>query len=63
MDLTIGSLNFRVGSRGSSRLSGSTLSGLSVHVAASPRSSSSIGSSSKVNHPIVDNETIHDASS
>jgi hypothetical protein len=50
MDLTIGSLNFRVGSLGSIRLSDPINSGPSVgKTASTARSESSVGSSSEVN--------------
>jgi hypothetical protein len=52
MDLMIGSLNFRVGSLGSTRLSDPINSGPSVGKATSTaRSESSVGSSSEVNSP------------
>jgi hypothetical protein len=53
MDLTIRSLNFRIGSLGSIRLSDSTKSDLSVrNTAAITMSESSVGSSSEVNSPV-----------
>jgi hypothetical protein len=53
MDLTIGSLNFRVGSLGSVRLSDSTeLDPLARKTATIAMSESSVGSSSKVNSPV-----------
>jgi hypothetical protein len=52
MDLTIGSLNFRVGSLGSIRLSDPINSGPSAEKTTSvARSESSVGSSSEVNLP------------
>jgi hypothetical protein len=52
MDLTIGSLNFRVGSLGSIRLSDSTKSNPSASKAMTiAMSESSVGSSSEVNSP------------
>jgi hypothetical protein len=54
IDLTIGSLNYRVGSPGSVRLSDPINSGPSAGKRASTtRSESSVGSSSKVNSPPV----------
>jgi hypothetical protein len=53
MDLTFGSLNFRVGSLGSIRLSNPTKSGPSVEKTVSAvMSDSSVGSSSEVNSPV-----------
>jgi hypothetical protein len=53
MDLTIGSLNFHVGSLGTTRLSDPTKSGPSAEKTASAAmSESSVGSSSEVNSPI-----------
>jgi hypothetical protein len=53
MDLTIGSLNFRVGSLGSTRLSDPINSGPSAEKTAfAARSESSVGSSSEVNSPV-----------
>jgi hypothetical protein len=53
MDLTIGSLNFHIGSLGSIRLSDPINSGLSAGKTASPaRSESSVGSSNEVNSPV-----------
>jgi hypothetical protein len=53
MDLTIGSLNFRVGSLGSIRLSDSTKLDLSASKTVTiAMSESSVGSSSEVNSPV-----------
>jgi hypothetical protein len=53
MDLMIGSLNFRVGSLGSIRLSDPIKTGPSAEKTASmERSESSVGSSNKVNSPV-----------
>jgi hypothetical protein len=53
MDLTIGSLNFRVGSLGSIRLSDSTISDpLASKTVTIAMSESSVGSSSEVNSPV-----------
>jgi hypothetical protein len=53
MDLTIGSLNFRVGSLGSTRLSDSTKSDPSARKATTiAMSESSVGSSTEVNSPV-----------
>jgi hypothetical protein len=53
MELTFGSLNFRVGSLGSFRLSDPTKSGLSAEKTVSAvMSDSSVGSSSEVNSPV-----------
>jgi hypothetical protein len=53
MDLTIGSLNFRVGSLGSIRLSDPINSGpLAEKTTSAARSESSVGSSSEVNSPV-----------
>jgi hypothetical protein len=53
MDLTIGSLNFRVGSLGSIRLSDSTkLDPLAIKTTTIAMSESSVGSSSEVNSPV-----------
>jgi hypothetical protein len=53
MDLTIGSLNFRVGSLGTTRLSDPINSGPSVgKTASAARSESSVGSSSEVNSQV-----------
>jgi hypothetical protein len=53
MDLTIGSLNFYVGSLGSIRLSDPTKSGpLAGKITTAAMSESSVGSSSEVNSPV-----------
>jgi hypothetical protein len=53
MDLTIGSLNFRVGSLGSVRLSDPTNLGPSAgQTASASRTETSVGSSSEVNSPV-----------
>jgi hypothetical protein len=53
MDLTIGNLNFRVGSLSSNRLSDSTKSDLSAEkIATIAMTESSVGSSSEVNSPV-----------
>jgi hypothetical protein len=53
MDLTIGSINFCVGSLGSVRLSGPINSGPSAgKTASTARSENSVGSSSEVNSPV-----------
>jgi hypothetical protein len=53
MDLTIGSLNFCIGSLGSTRLSDPINSGLSAgKTASTTRAYSSVGSSSEVNSPV-----------
>jgi hypothetical protein len=53
MDLTIGSLNFCVGSLGTTRLSDPTKSGPSAEkIASAAMSESSVGSSSEVNSPV-----------
>jgi hypothetical protein len=53
MDLTIGSLNFRIGSLGTTRLSDLINSGPSARkITSAARAESSVGSSSEVNSPV-----------